>query len=187
VLVTAPIETTDLLLRSLDERHAAGPYAGWMTDAEIVRYLEVRFAPPDAATLAQFIARMNASADNLLLGLFPRSEPTRHIGNIKLGPVDRRHRCAAIGIVVGDKALWGRGLAGQAVAAVADYAFANLDLDRVEAGFYAPNEASQRAFRRAGFAEEGRLRGARLCDGIRVDEVLMSRLRDAASAARESK
>jgi RimJ/RimL family protein N-acetyltransferase len=69
------------------------------------------------------------------------------------------------------------GYATQAVAAVSAYAFDVLGLDRLEAGFYADNETSQRAFKRAGFVEEGRRRGARICDGARMDEVLMGRLR----------
>src|SRR5262249_14356527 len=147
---------------------ARGGYAAWMRDPEVTRYLEVRFDPPDAARLETFIATMNASADNLLLGLFPRSAPQRHIGNIKLGPIDRRHKVAALGIAIGERDFWGRGLATQAVAAVSDHALAALGLERVEAGFYADNVASQRAYLRAGFVEEGRQRGARLCDGKRT-------------------
>ena len=103
---------------------------------------------------------MNGSDDNLLLGLFPRAEPQRHIGNIKLGPIDQRHKSAPIGIAIGARDCWGKGFASQAVAALSDHAFAVLGLERVEAGFYADNEASQRAFKRAGFVEEGRRRGA---------------------------
>ena len=69
---TTPIETDDLILRSLDVGYAHGPYAAWMRDAEVTRFLEVRFAPPDEVALAAFIVRMNGSDDNLLLGLFPR-------------------------------------------------------------------------------------------------------------------
>ena len=177
MLLKTAIETKDLILRSIDASLARGPYAAWMRDPKITRHLEVRFAPPDELALATFITKMNASDDNLLLGLFPKSEPERHIGNIKLGPVDRRHKSAPIGIAIGASEFWGRGLATQAVAAVSDHAFTALGLDRVEAGFYADNVASQRAFLRAGFVEEGRRRGGRLCDGLRVDEVLMGRLR----------
>jgi ribosomal-protein-alanine N-acetyltransferase len=177
VLIKVPIETKDLILRSLTPDHARGPYAYWMQDEQVTRFLEVRFAPPDATALAAFILRMNESEDNLLLGLFPRHEPQRHIGNIKLGPIDTRHKAAAIGIAIGAKDCWGRGFASQAVAALSDYAFDVLGLERVEAGFYAENEASQRAFQRAGFVHEGRRRGARLLNEVRTDEILMGRLR----------
>jgi RimJ/RimL family protein N-acetyltransferase len=150
-----------------------------MRDDDVTRYLEVRFAPPDAASLELFIKRMNDSTDNLLLGLFPQGEADRHIGNIKLGPIDSRHAVAAIGILIGAKDYWGRGIAGEAVAAVAELGFNDFGLERVEAGFYAENVASQRAFKRAGFAEEGRRRSARRSGGARTDEIVMGRLRDA--------
>jgi RimJ/RimL family protein N-acetyltransferase len=177
VLLAAPLETQDLLLRSLDVSAARGPYAAWMRDARVTRYLEARFSPPDEAALEAYIGRMNASADDLLLGLFLRAEPRRHIGNVKLGPVDRRHRSAPIGIAIGAMDLWGKGLASQAVSALADHAFEALGLERLEAGVYAPNEGSRRAFERAGFVLEGRRRGARLCEGVRTDELVMGRLR----------
>jgi RimJ/RimL family protein N-acetyltransferase len=177
VLVATALSTEDLILRSLDVHHASGPYSAWVRDADVTRHLEVRFSPPDVAALERFIRAMNESDDNLLLGLFPADDPKRHIGNIKLGPIDRRHACAAIGILIGEKAYWGRGLAGQAVAAVATHAFATLGLERVEAGFYAGNVASQRAFRRAGFVQEGRRVGARSFEGGRTDEIIMGLLR----------
>jgi RimJ/RimL family protein N-acetyltransferase len=178
VRLAVPLRTRDLILRSLDAEHATGPYAGWMRDDDITRYLEVRFAPPDVAALELFIKRMNDSTDNLLLGLFPLSEPERHIGNIKLGPIDMRHAVAAIGVLIGAKDFWGQGFAGQAVAAVAELGFDHFGLERVEAGFYAGNVASRRAFKRAGFFEEGRLLSARRIGDARTDEILMGRLRD---------
>ena len=177
MLLSKPIETADLILRSLDESLARGSYAAWMRDPAVIRYLEVRFAPPGETRLETFIATMNASDDNLLLGIFPRAEPKRHIGNIKLGPIDRRHKTAPLGIAIGERGYWGRGLATQAIAAVSDHALSALGLDRVEAGFYADNLASQRAFLRAGFAEEGRRRAARAFEGARTDEVLMGKIR----------
>jgi ribosomal-protein-alanine N-acetyltransferase len=180
VLLDTAIETKDLILRSLDPSHAHGPYEAWMRDPAVNRFLEVRFGPPDAVALEAYIAKVNASNDNLLLGLFPKIESKRHIGNIKLGPINKHHRAAPVGIAIGAVEFWGRGFATQAILALADYAFSVLKLERLEAGFYAANESSQRAFRRAGFVDEGRRRGARLCDGVRMDEVVMGRLPDAA-------
>ena len=148
-----------------------------MRDDDVTRYLEVRFAPPDAAALELFIKRMNDSTDNLLLGLFPSADAERHIGNIKLGPIDSRHAVAAIGVLIGDKDYWGRGFAAESVAAVAELGFSDFGLERVEAGFYADNVASQRAFKRAGFVEEGRLIAARRLGDTRTVEILMARLR----------
>lgn len=175
--VSAPLGTPDLLLRSLDPAAARGAYACWIRDPQVTRYLEVRLSAPNEAALEAYIGRMNASPDHLLLGIFLRSEPQRHIGNIKLGPIDLRHRSAPVGIAIGARELWGKGLASQAIRALAEHAFETLGLERLEAGVYAPNEASVRAFERAGFELEGRRRGARLFEGVRTDELVMGRLR----------
>jgi RimJ/RimL family protein N-acetyltransferase len=176
LLLETVIETTDLILRPLDATHAQGPYQVWMRDPAVIRFLEARFIPSDATALEAYIATMNASTDSLLLGLFPKPKPERHIGNIKLGPISKHHRSASIGIVIGAVEFWGKGLATQAIHALAEYAFSVLRLERLEAGFYAANESSQRAFRRAGFFDEGRRRGARFCEGVRMDEIVMGRL-----------
>jgi RimJ/RimL family protein N-acetyltransferase len=147
-----------------------------MRDPVVIRFLEARFMPSDARALKTYIATMNASTDSLLLGLFAKAKPERHIGNIKLGPINKHHRSASIGIVIGAVEFWGKGLATQAIQALAEYAFSVLRLERLEAGFYATNESSQRAFRRAGFFDEGRRRGARFCEGGRMDEIVMGRL-----------
>jgi RimJ/RimL family protein N-acetyltransferase len=52
---------------------------------------------------------------------------------------------------------WGRGLATEAVAAVIEYAFGSLGLDRVEAWVESPNIRSLATARRIGLTEYGRL------------------------------
>ena len=83
----------------------------------------------------------------------------------------------AIGVLIGAKDYWGKGLAGESVAAVAELGFSDFGLERFEAGFYADNVASQHAFKRAGFVEEGRLIAARRIGDTRTDEIVMARLR----------
>lgn len=170
-----PIETERLRLRTLAPEHAAGPYACWARDPETIRFLEVRHRPHDAAALAEYISRKNESPDNLLLGIFLKGE-NRHIGNIKLGPINPIHRRALIGLVIGEKQEWGKGYAAEAIRAVAEHAFQRLGLHRVEAGCYAANRSSLRAFEKAGFGIEARLAQYwRLDDGW-DDQVWLARI-----------
>lgn len=155
-------------LRTLDSGHARGPYLGWMRDPEVLRHLEARFQAHDEAALAAFIAGCNAAAGTLLLGLFLRADG-RHVGNIKLGPIDRHHGLAAIGILVGARDQWGRGLASEAIGLLAEHAFGALGLRKLTAGCYATNPGSRRAFERAGFALEAVRRRHCLQDGAAVD------------------
>ncbi len=171
-----PIFTPRLMLRSLDAGDAAGPYVGWLQDAEVTRYLEARFARHDAESTRAFVETCNADPGTLLLGLFLGAAGP-HIGNIKLGPIDRNHGLAAIGIMLGAREQQGRGFGTEAIAAMSRHGF-GLGLHKIVAGCYAPNEASRRAFLRAGYHVEAvRRRHARL-DSDWVDVVELARFRD---------
>jgi glutamate-1-semialdehyde 2,1-aminomutase len=170
-LVGAHIE-----LRTLTADDATESYLAWLIDPEINRHLEVRFAPSCTRDeLRAFIEATNASADSLLLGVFLR-EGGSHIGNIKLGPVDPNHACGDIGLLIGERAEWGKGHATAAISLVSEYAFSRLGLSKLTAGCYAENVGSRRAFLKAGFIEEGRRIAQYLADGKRQDGILLGRV-----------
>jgi len=176
-----PLVGPRLTLRTLAPADAGGPYLGWMSDPSVLRYLEARLHRHDRASLAAFIEASNADASTLLLGI-TLTAGGRHIGNIKLGPIDAHHRRGDVGILIGDTAEWGRGYAAEAISTLAAYAFSALGLRKLTAGFYASNTASIRAFDKAAFRVEARLAGHWQRDGTwedGVDGVLMARLNPA--------
>jgi RimJ/RimL family protein N-acetyltransferase len=77
---------------------------------------------------------------------------------------------AEIGYWLGE-ALWGRGIATEALAAVTRYAIAHHGLTRVFALPFAHNTASCRVLEKNGYALEGRLRRSAIKDGQIVDQL----------------
>ena len=73
-------------------------------------------------------------------------------------------RTGNLGYWVGRR-FWGHGVATEAVARLARWALANLDLDRLEAHVAEDNPASSAVLRRAGFRETGRGQEAFLARG----------------------
>jgi len=71
----------------------------------------------------------------------------------------------------------GRGIGTIAQRLLAEYLFATTDLDRIEAGTDVDNLAERRALEKAGFREDGVLRGVQPRDGRRTDMVFYGRLR----------
>lgn len=151
-----PLRGPRLTLRSLGRCDAGPPYLSWMNDPRVTQYLEARHRRHDRASLEAFIEGANADPATLLLGIVLTAE-ARHIGNIKLG-IDASHRRGDIGILIGDTSVWGRGYATEAITVLTAHAFGALGLHKVTAGFYAGNHASIRAFEKAGFRQEARLR-----------------------------
>jgi len=180
--VIHPLKDDSILLRPLTAVDATENYLSWLSDPKINRSLEVRFAPmKTVAELAGFIEATNESDDGLLLGICLRSDG-RHIGNIKLGPIDRHHGSGDIGLLIGDQEQWGKGYASAAITILSDYAFTHLGLVKLTAGCYADNAGSRRAFLNAGFSEEGRRIGQYVTEGRRQDGILLGRLAPARGA-----
>jgi RimJ/RimL family protein N-acetyltransferase len=145
-----------------------------MNDPEVTRFLESRFASHTPGSLRRFISDAELAADVYLFAI-ELLDGRRHIGNIKLGPVERHHGRADIGLLIGAKDCWGRGYATEAIETVTGWAFAELGLRKVTAGAYAPNEGSIRAFERAGYHIECVRRDHYVDTHTTVDAVLLAR------------
>ena len=91
-------------------------------------------------------------------------------------------RRAEIGIVVGEKSEWSKGLGTDTVRLVLCYAFQELGLNRVELTTDEDNARAIRCYEKVGFKPEGRLRQDRFQEGRYVDTVIMGLLREEYSA-----
>jgi RimJ/RimL family protein N-acetyltransferase len=167
----SPLTTSRLRLRSLAELDATEAYLGWLNDPQVTRYTESRFLRFTLESLREYIRTDNASPNTMLLGIF--LPEARHIGNIKLATIDHHHLTAEIGIMIGERDTWGEGYATEAIEAISRHAFESLNLEKLFAKCYAANHGSYRAFVRAGFVSEGRLRSQVFSAGERMDLLLV--------------
>ena len=149
-------------------------YVDWLNDPEINRFLESRFVVQDIAGVREFVSAQLADPKVLFLGI--RSLILgRHVGNIKLGPIDRQHGLGEIGVMIGDRGSWGQGIGAEAIRVMAQIAQHELGLRKLTAGCYGANAGSTRAFLKAGFDIEGTRPAHFLLDGRPQDLTLMAR------------
>ena len=165
-----------LYLRGLSVDDVGEVYHRWLNDPEVTQYTESRFVPHSMAGLREYVARFAGDRDHLFLAIVLRKD-NRHIGNIKLGPINWIHRTGDIGIIIGEKECWGQGYASDAIRLLTDYAFRALNLRRLTAGCYATNVGSVRAFLKAGFQQDGTRRRQYWSGNSYVDEILLGRER----------
>lgn len=170
-----------LALRPLVLSDVGDEYLAWMNDREVTQYLESRFQPTTMDSLRAFVAGIVGDSSHVMMAIVER-EQRRHIGNIKIGPIDRHHDVAEVGLLIGNKGCWGRGYATEAIVLATQYAFGDLQLRRLTAGAYASNIASIRAFERAGFRREGCGRQHYRSGGQFVDRVFLGVIRGEAAA-----
>ncbi|HTK36157.1 MAG TPA: GNAT family N-acetyltransferase [Caulobacteraceae bacterium] len=164
------LDAPRLYLRPLSEADVTPAYVAWLNDPEVNRYLETRHSPQTLQTVADFVAAVNARKGEHLFGIILR-ENDRHIGNIKLGPVHPVHRLGDVSLLIGERTVWSRGYAAEAIARLVRHAFDDLKLAKLSAGLYAANVGSERAFLKAGFVREGLRRAHYDLDGWRSDIV----------------
>lgn len=164
-----------LELRPLAPEDVGEAYVRWLNDPETVRFTEARHAAHTPESVRAYVAACRACEHEHLLGIFEQAGG-RHVGNIKIGPVNPRHQSASLGLIIGEKARWGRGYATEAIALAARYAFTVLGLHKLTAGVIEGNEGSLRAFEKNGFVAEGVRRRQNFCEGRWRDETLLGLL-----------
>lgn len=151
--------------------HVSATYVSWLEDPTVTRHLDTRPGRNTIASVREFVETVSADPLTLACAIVVTDEAV-HIGNIKLGPVSRIHRRAELGIMIGSRLHWGLGFAGEAIRIISAFAFKVVGIEKLGAGVQHDNAASIRAFRSAGFEEEGRLiADARRADGSRCDVV----------------
>ena len=168
-------EVVELFLMTPEQ--VSDDYVAWLADEEVSRFLESRFAAQPRAAVEAYVAQLLESESDVFFGIRDRFTG-RHVGNLRLGPISQDHRRAEIGIVIGDRGAWGRGMASNALTVLAGIAREELGLWKLAASCYAANEGSRRAFANAGFAIEAVRPSDLLLDGAPHDVVLMGLLLD---------
>jgi len=165
-----------LYLKKLTVLDAHKEYVRWMNDPEITQYLESRGKSYTRKDIENYIRQVNAGPGNVFFGIFLKAND-EHIGNIKIGNINQMHKFAEIGLVIGNKLIWGKGFGKEAIQAATRYAFEVLRLNKLIAGIYVNNIGSYKAFIKSGYREAGVLKSHRLYKGAYVDEYLMEKCR----------
>ena len=167
---------TQINLRPLGREDLNERYLGWLNDAEVNRYLETGTFPATKEELEKFYTQVTSSQNQLILAITEKMQG-QHIGNVKLGPINWIHRKATLGILVGDKQFWRRGIGTEATRLMVEYGFYRLNLRRIELGVHAEHEAAVRCYKKVGFRVEGQFRESLFHEGHYKDGLWMGLLR----------
>ena len=146
----------------------------WFEDMEVTRFLELR-TPPSIEGEKEWLEHTAKDADSVVWVV---EFETRAVGSTGIRFIDWKNGFGTTGTVIGDKAVWGKGLGRELMRLRARYAFTQLPLRKLKAAYLEGNEASARAQKAAGYQEVGRWRGDRFVDGRWVDLILTELLRE---------
>lgn len=163
------IETCRLRIEPFSEQHLTPRYVSWLNDPDVVRYSEQRHYQHTLESCRAYWLSF-AGTPNYFCAIVERDERPRHIGNISVY-VSPSHSVADVGIMIGEKALWGRGYASEAWNAICDYLLKVLVIRKVTAGTLSANSSMLKVMQRGGMVEDGRRVRHCLFEGKEVDMV----------------
>ena len=165
-----------IYLRRLVPDDVTHEYVEWLNNPIVNQYLECRYVVHTIDSVREYVKCLASEDSNeIMYGIFMNSNDT-HVGNIKIGPINQKHRHAAVGLLIGNPNYWGKGIATRAIKLVSDILAPQLLIRKLYAGCYSNNIGSYKAFIKAGWLESGKIPGYWLTnEGSENDEILLSK------------
>lgn len=161
------IETDNYSIRPFKDTDAE-LWQVWDVDPEVQAHMpEPANEPQDISEQLEYIKECEAEEDGYYWSIDTKDGTT--IGTVALTDINDYHKLAELGVVIGDKNFWGKGVASEVVAAVVQYAFTNLGIVRISAEAEVGNIGVQKVLERAGFEQDGVFKSARVKNGQRID------------------
>jgi len=136
------------------QRESIESYLAWMNDLDVLQYI-LRVRPMGRAEEEEWFANLSKRPDDIVfeIALLDGGKP---VGSCGIHRINSSNRSAEVGIVIGDKSLWGKGYGREALGLLCGYGFDVLNLNRVGLSVYAYNARGVRCYERLGFRHEGR-------------------------------
>lgn len=145
----------------------------WHTNLPLNRTLEW-----ERSALAGFISDTRSDSNDFCKLAIESVPGGQWVGTVGLHNTNRRNRSAELNVWVGSGSLRGKGYGGEAILIMLNYAFNELDYQRVGLSVVEPNMGAYNLYYKLGFVEEGRLRRAFFYRGQYHAEIKMSLLKE---------
>ena len=157
-MITSKIETGKLvLLRQIELSDCTDTYVQWLNDPNVNQYLETKWQKQDMDAVWRFVQLQRENNHSVLFAIV-FLDGRQHIGNLKIGPIHSHYKYGDISYFIGEKQLWGKGLATEAIKLACKFGFEERGLHKLEAGAYENAIGSWKALEKNGFKREGIIR-----------------------------
>lgn len=163
-------------------------FARWLNDPEVREGLSL-YLPLSMQDEEAWFEQMRKRPDEEkpLVIEIKTEDGWEPVGNCALFGLDWRVRLAEIGIFIGAKQHWNQGYGTDVMKLMLRHGFETLNLNRIHLRVHANNPRAKRAYEKAGYVLEGRMRQAHFDQGEYHDVFFMSVLRSEWLESQKSK
>lgn len=152
-------------------------YLDWLNDFDVVRSIlsEELMKKKGLSFIEESFKRFTKEDAQ---GFFIKYVPENiFVGTIKLDKIISQNKSGEMGIMIGEKNLWGKKIGEKSYKILLKYAFEKLKLNRVWGGTDENNISMQKLFLKTGFTQEGRFRQVSCFEGKFTDNLRYSILK----------
>lgn len=151
-------------------------YRDWFNDLEVTQFVS-NFGAVFTTEAEEDWYREQAENDEPTFTIhhLPKDKP---IGNCGLHNINQDNDHGEMGIVLGEKEYWNRGLGTEAVRLITDFGFTALGLHGISLLVKGFNGRARRVYEKVGYQIAGRVRDFYKIDGNYYDEIIMDILRE---------
>jgi ribosomal-protein-alanine N-acetyltransferase len=135
------------ILRTFRVDDITTEYLNWLTDPEVVRFSNQRFYKHSKENALAYLNTF-AGSNNLFLGILV--EDTQRLVGTITAYRSQHHQTADMGLLIGDRSCWGKGIGLDAWSTLLDYLLNVCCLRKVTAGTLRCNVGMVRIMERSG-------------------------------------
>jgi len=161
-----------IYLRRLLKTDIDDQYLSWFDNNKLMKFYTNTMRN---FTKEKIVEELNSAetAQTYIYGIFTK-ESNVCIGNARIGPINLTHMISDLVVLIGHTEFHGKGLASEAISLGNNIAFNKFSIRKIYGGMHESNVASIKAYTRAGYVIEGKLKGQYLVDGKPEDRVLVA-------------
>jgi len=153
------------------------PFFKWINDDDVIKYSLSLFGKINTEKEIEnwFIGLIN-DKKIINLGVFVKST-NELIGYAGICDISETNKSGEYFIFIGEKEIWGKGVGTDVTEKILRIGFAKYNLNRIMLTVSEPNIGGLKAYEKAGFKYEGRLREAAFRDNEFHNKIIMSVLK----------
>ena len=152
------LESERLIFKRLSEEHISTTYLNWLNDPEVYKYLETG-GNYTMDMLRVFVEEQYKK--EIYFWAIHLKDSKKHIGNIKIDPINLNTNSGEYGILMGDRLNWGKGYAKEASLTIIKYCFENIELDKITLGVVEDNINAVFLYKKIGFEIDEIIKGTK--------------------------
>ena len=163
-----PIEGDAVILREFNRSNITDNYLGWLNDPEVVRYSNQRFTLHTHKSSLDYFQSF-LGTNNIYLAIYLKKEDL-YIGTMTIY-ISTVHETADIGLLIGDKTSWGKGIGQESWKLIVDWLIEVVGIRKVTGGALRSNAGMVQIMVNSGMKIDGVREAQELLDG-RAQDIL---------------